>query len=386
MLFSTIVTNPVAKVFSTNATLYGRDLTTRDYTHWVIDTAGVVLTLPTPTKDLAGKIQGVINASDGIATLSGAFAGGASSALMESKDACLLVCLPTSTGTYKWVAIGLPSPLTGISETIQDVIGAMVTGNTETNVAVTYNDTTGKLDFVVSGVETIDSMGTLINSASAKATPVDADLVGFADTEDTNDLKKATWANIKAFLKTYFDTLYTAAAHDTATTGVHGVGGGTIAKTADIPVKASGAEVNTGTDDVKFVTAKAITDSELGALLNSINWQDWAPTFAGVPAIDSTVARYQRVGNSVRGYIDIRGSDGDGWTPSTCTLPVAPSDVNARVPANGEQKVNNGAATNMGAYIDAETNLNLKFERAAACTDAQPWHLYIWFEYEVAAA
>ncbi len=35
-------------------------------------------------------------------------------------------------------------------ENIQDLVGAMVTGNTETNITVTYNDTTGKLDFVAS--------------------------------------------------------------------------------------------------------------------------------------------------------------------------------------------------------------------------------------------
>jgi hypothetical protein len=36
-----------------------------------------------------------------------------------------------------------------LSETIQDVIGAMVASNTETGIAVTYDDTDGTLDFVV---------------------------------------------------------------------------------------------------------------------------------------------------------------------------------------------------------------------------------------------
>jgi hypothetical protein len=35
------------------------------------------------------------------------------------------------------------------AEAIQDIIGAMVTGNTETNITVTYDDTNGKIDFVV---------------------------------------------------------------------------------------------------------------------------------------------------------------------------------------------------------------------------------------------
>ena len=36
------------------------------------------------------------------------------------------------------------------TEAIQDIIGAMVSGNTETNVTVTYDDSDGTLDFVVS--------------------------------------------------------------------------------------------------------------------------------------------------------------------------------------------------------------------------------------------
>ena len=36
------------------------------------------------------------------------------------------------------------------TEQIQDIIGAMVSGNTETNVTVTYDDSDGTLDFVVS--------------------------------------------------------------------------------------------------------------------------------------------------------------------------------------------------------------------------------------------
>lgn len=52
-----------------------------------------------------------------------------------------------------------------------------------------------------------------IVAAAAKATPADADLVGFVDTADSNKLKKLTWANAKAFLKTYFDGLYAGVAH-----------------------------------------------------------------------------------------------------------------------------------------------------------------------------
>lgn len=48
-----------------------------------------------------------------------------------------------------------------------------------------------------------------INAAVAgKTVPVDADTLPITDTESANVIKKVTWTNIKAFLKTYFDTLY----------------------------------------------------------------------------------------------------------------------------------------------------------------------------------
>ena len=45
----------------------------------------------------------------------------------------------------------IPTGVAAVIEEVQDIIGAMVTGNTETNITVTYNDATGKLDFVASG-------------------------------------------------------------------------------------------------------------------------------------------------------------------------------------------------------------------------------------------
>lgn len=50
--------------------------------------------------------------------------------------------------------------------------------------------------------------GSHIVAATAKTTPVDGDCVGLQDSAASNARKKLTWGNIKATLKTYFDTLY----------------------------------------------------------------------------------------------------------------------------------------------------------------------------------
>jgi hypothetical protein len=53
-----------------------------------------------------------------------------------------------------------------------------------------------------------NNISDIIDGKDAKTTPVDADTVGLVDSAASNVLKKLTWANIKATLKTYFDSLY----------------------------------------------------------------------------------------------------------------------------------------------------------------------------------
>jgi len=51
-------------------------------------------------------------------------------------------------GTFSWVV----PPNTQLSnEQVQDIVGAMVSGNSESNITVAYNDGSGKLNFTVNG-------------------------------------------------------------------------------------------------------------------------------------------------------------------------------------------------------------------------------------------
>jgi hypothetical protein len=79
-----------------------------------------------------------------------------------------------------------------------------------TNDPITLNTTA--LTFAQFSSSTVDIAAT-IHAASSKATPVDADETALVDSVASNVLKKLTWANLKATLKTYFDGLYSALGH-----------------------------------------------------------------------------------------------------------------------------------------------------------------------------
>jgi hypothetical protein len=56
-----------------------------------------------------------------------------------------------------------------------------------------------------------EDVQTFVDALTSKTTPVDADTVLITDSAASGHVKKTTWANVKATLKTYFDTLYQAA-------------------------------------------------------------------------------------------------------------------------------------------------------------------------------
>jgi hypothetical protein len=65
------------------------------------------------------------------------------------------------------------------------------------------------------------------HAATSKVTPVDVDEIPMVDSAASNVLKKLTWANLKATLKTYFDTLYQGVQSTGSWTPVLNLGGAT---------------------------------------------------------------------------------------------------------------------------------------------------------------
>jgi len=104
--------------------------------------------------------------------------------------------------------------------------------------------------YVVISSETTQTVGNLINGATAKTTPVDADMVGLMDSAAGNLLKKLSWLNIKSTLKAYFDTIYQPA--NSYTSG-----------SKNLLINA-GFVINNGNAGVPYVSAAALASGATG--------------------------------------------------------------------------------------------------------------------------
>lgn len=67
------------------------------------------------------------------------------------------------------------------------------------------------IESAMAAAEAVNITAPIIVASTSKTTPVGADVLPILDSAAANVLKKVTWANIKATLKTYFDTLYATA-------------------------------------------------------------------------------------------------------------------------------------------------------------------------------
>jgi hypothetical protein len=187
-----------------------------------------------------------------------------------------------------------------------------------TNKAFTATERT-KLAGIEAAADVTDAVnvGTSIDGAAAKVTPVDADTMPLIDSAATNTLKKVTWANIKATLKTYFDTLYSLAGHvhSAATTAVAGfMSAADKTKLDGVATNANNYVHPTG-DGSSHVPATGTTNSGkalvAGATANSAAWTQLTSANVGLGNVDNTSDANKPVSSAQLTALNLKANSAD---------------------------------------------------------------------------
>lgn len=114
----------------------------------------------------------------------------------------------------------------GAVDSVNSKTGVVTLNQDEIPDGATYKQYSDTEKTKLAGIEALadvtdaQNVGSSIHGSSAKTTPVDADTVPLIDSAASNVLKKVTWANVKATLKSYFDTLYANITHTHAESDV----------------------------------------------------------------------------------------------------------------------------------------------------------------------
>lgn len=236
---------------------------------------------------------------------------------------------------------------------------ANITDSTNKRFVTDANLTTiGNQSGTNTGDETAARIGTLISGSSA-ATPNDADLVA---TADASVLKKITWTNIKAFLKTYFDTLYpagsgTSTGTNTGDNAANGLYSGLAASKQDTLVSAT---------NIKTVNGS-----------NLLGSGDLVVSGSGITvgnAIASGTNNRFLYQNASGNLAESNGAQYDGTTAEFTDL-VAPTtnltdDVNKRFVTDANlTTIGNQSGTNTGDQTTIVGISGTKAQFDAACSD-----------------
>ena len=137
-----------------------------DGTTWKAEGVTSSYTLPTA----AANTKGGVKIGSGLTMTNETLSADASAITVQDEGTSLNIAATTlnfvgsnvtasGTGAVKTITIS-DSDTQLTTEQVQDIVGAMFTGNTETNITVTYEDSDGTIDLVASGGSGLDTRST----------------------------------------------------------------------------------------------------------------------------------------------------------------------------------------------------------------------------------
>lgn len=317
------------------------------------------VTVQTTTQDIADlggggggsqSLQDVVTISSTITTsILAESPDGQSNIAIEDDSAALNSTNGTDTSQVVVNSTTVTSQVNGTAQTIVD-------GQIENTTALlTYNsvEVATVNDIVAVNTSTI---GAAINGASS-ATPNDTDLVMSVD---TSVAKKNTWTQIKAFLKTYFDTVYTttSAVASQITTALSGyLTSATAASTYEV---LSNKQTDLTASATKYPTVDAVNTGLALKFTTPGAWTDFSGTInpVGFSSVTVTYARYTTIGKLV--IVEFSYSGTSNAVTHSITLPVAAANTFVQTTNFGLATNNSASTSGWGETAVNSTTLSVK--------------------------
>lgn len=260
------------------------------------------------------------------------------------------------------------------TEFIQDTVGAMVSGNTETNISVTYDDGTGKLNFASTDTNTTYSVsaetttgGANLRLSGSDTSTDDVAIVGSGDTTVTR-----TDANTITISSNSGVTSITGTANEvevSASTGSVTIGlpndvtiGGALTVTGDLTVNGTTTTINTNNLNVEDnvvvlnsnVTGTPTTDAGIevdrGDYTNAkIYWNETANAwYLSTPGDSAGAATEAQIATG--GSINMFGTISDGSNTAT---PDSSNDTLTFAAGTGLSVLVNGTTDTVTYSLDS---------------------------------
>jgi hypothetical protein len=195
--------------------------------------------------ELAEAVQGGVNVQTTLTAIAALGGGGGGGHVIEDEGTPL-----TQRADLNFVGGGVTAADAGGKTVVTIPAATAILATTITNGDTTHApDGNAVFDALALKQDTLTAanFGDFLVALTGKTTPVDADVITLSDSAASDDAKKVTLTNFKAFLKTYFDTLYNALDQAVPSTA-----GGTI--TLDMNNQKQRSHVGSAT----FSSAKAI--------------------------------------------------------------------------------------------------------------------------------
>ncbi len=169
---------------------------------------------------------------------------------------------------------------------------------------------------------------TALGGAATKTTPVDADAVVITDSADSGKTKRTLWSNIKATLKSYFDTIYqpllgfVPIRHQAPTTSTISIGWSGSRLTSQVDATNFGDvwPIGISGNAATATNANAVGGWSQATIADQLNWRVTDTRFAGYVTNFMTIP--------ATGNFDTRVMETNGYVITALWTSIGSRDIN----------------------------------------------------------